>query len=78
MDTRDGSAASGRDEWSVTLNGRYVVRFCGAHAQEYARQQLRELAELLGFDEPARGRAETTEAAERSTISLPVAPGNQR
>ncbi len=78
MDTRDGSAASSRDEWSVTLNGRYVVRFCGANAQEYARQQLRELAQLLGFDEPGRGRAETTEAAERSIVSLPGARGDQR
>ena len=78
METRDGLAAFGRDEWSVTLNGRYVVRFCGVNAQEYARQQLRELAQLLGFDEPARGRAETTEAAERSIVNLPVAPGDQR
>jgi len=78
MDTRDGSLASGRDEWSVTLDGRYVVRFCGANAQEHARQQLRELAELLGFDEPARGRAETTEAAERPIVSLPGARRDQR
>jgi hypothetical protein len=78
MDTRDRSGASGRDEWSVTLNGLYVVRFSGANAQEYARQQLRELAELLGFDEPARGGAETTEAAERSIVSLPRAGGDQR
>jgi hypothetical protein len=78
MATRDGSAVSSRDEWSVTLNGRYLVRFCGANAQEYARQQLRELAELLGFDEPVRGRADPTEAAERSTVSLPGAPGDQR
>ena len=78
MDTRDGSGACSRDEWSVTLNGRYLVRFCGANAQEYARQQLRELAELLGFDEPARSRGDTTEVAERSTVSLPGAPGDQR
>jgi hypothetical protein len=78
MDTRDWSAASSRDEWSVTLNGRYVVRFCGANAQEYARRQLHELAELLGFDEPARDSAATAEAAEGGTLSTPVAPGDQR
>ena len=40
------------DEWSVTLDGRYVVRFCGVNAQELATQQLHELAKLLGFDDP--------------------------
>ena len=53
-----------RDEWSVTLDGRYVVRFCGVNAQELATRQLHELAELLGFDDTpfdaaaTRGRAE--------------------
>jgi hypothetical protein len=74
MDTRDRSAGSARDEWSVTLNGRYVVRFCGANAQEYARQQLHELAELLGFDTPTGGRAEAVETAEASTDSPARAP----
>jgi hypothetical protein len=78
MDRRYGSAASGRDEWSVTLNGLYVVRFCGANAQEHARRQLRELAELLGFPEPACGRAATPEAAEDPTGVAPHVPDDQR
>ena len=75
MDTRDRSAGSSRDEWSVTLNGSYVVRFRGAHAQEYARRQLHELAELLGFDTPARDHAasaQTPETPEESTDKAPA------
>ena len=57
MDRRDRSATSSREEWSVTLNGLYLVRFRGANAQEHARRQLHELAELLGFDTEARDSA---------------------
>ena len=57
MDSRASSALRIGDEWSVTLDGCYVVRFCGANAQELATRQLHELAELLGFDDPARGTA---------------------
>jgi hypothetical protein len=51
-----GASATSRvpEEWSVTLNGRYVVRFRGANAQELATRQLHELAELLGFNDAPR------------------------
>ena len=52
MSARAASSPYAFDEWSVTLDGRYVVRFCGVNAQELATQQLHELAKLLGFDDP--------------------------
>jgi hypothetical protein len=51
----------------VTLDGRYVVRFCGVNARELATRQLHELAELLGFeDEHTEGPAVHSEGAPRS------------
>jgi hypothetical protein len=65
MSPRAASNPHAFDEWSVTLDGRYVVRFCGENAQELATQQLHELAKLLGFDdaptpESANGRGAQT------------------
>jgi len=57
MNARSSSTSHLRDVWSVTLDGRYVVRFCGVNAQELATRQLHELAELLGFEEPRRRAA---------------------
>ena len=71
MDSRISSALRIREDWSVTLDGRYVVRFCGANAQEFATRQLHELAELLGFADPARG---ATPAADES-ITRRARPG---
>jgi hypothetical protein len=50
------------------------VRFRGANAQEYARRQLHELAELLGFDTSAGGGAGVAETAEASTDRPAGAP----
>jgi hypothetical protein len=63
LDSRDETRAGDQaDEWSVVLDGRYVVTFRGPHAEEFATRQLHELAGLLGFYEeegplrPDRGR----------------------
>ena len=64
MNEKATSSPYVHDEWSVTLDGRYVVRFCGVNAQELATRQLHELAELLGFDEPLRHVAGTSGSAE--------------
>ena len=53
-----------REEWSVTLDGRYVVRFSGVNAKELATRQLYELAELLGFDDVPRHAATTGDGAD--------------
>jgi hypothetical protein len=57
MSTQSSSTSHDRDVWSVTLDGHYVVRFCGVNAQELATRQLHELAELLGFEDPPRRAA---------------------
>jgi hypothetical protein len=57
MSARSSSRPDLRDEWSVSLDGRYVVRFRGVNAQEYATRQLRELAEILGFEDASRPAA---------------------
>ena len=63
MNEKASSSAHVYDEWSVTLDGRYVVRFCGVNAQELATRQLHELAELLGFEDSAPGEPSGASAA---------------
>ena len=65
MSERPVSGPYATDEWSVTLDGRYVVRFCGVNAQELATRQLHELAELLGFNDPSRTNAAAGGGTER-------------
>ena len=64
MNARASSNPHLRDEWSVTLDGRYVVRFCGVNAQELATRQLHELAELLGFANTPPHSSATRDGAE--------------
>jgi hypothetical protein len=59
MSARSSSRPDLRDEWSVSLDGRYVVSFRGVNAQEHATRQLRELAEILGFEDASRPTAAT-------------------
>ena len=41
------------DEWSVALDGRYVVGFYGRGAREMAERHMNELAEMLALREHA-------------------------
>jgi hypothetical protein len=41
------------DEWSVALDGRYVVGFYGRGAREMAERHMNELAEMLALREYA-------------------------
>jgi hypothetical protein len=65
----------GRDEWSVTPNGRYVVRFSGANAQEYARQSLASCRVAGLMNQRA---VVLRQPRQRSIVSLPGARGDQR
>jgi hypothetical protein len=76
MSGRSSSRPDLREEWSVTLDGRYVVRFCGVNAQELATRQLHELAELLGFDDSPRHAAATRAGAEAAGDSSGAANTN--
>ena len=49
MDSDALPGSSYSEEWSVVLDGRYVVAFQGPHAQEFALRQLHELTRLLRF-----------------------------
>jgi hypothetical protein len=69
MDSRSAATSRIHEEWSVTLDGRYLVRFRGVNARELATQQLHELAELLGFED---------EHADGSAVRSETAPGSQR
>lgn len=50
MDSQHAPDSDLREEWSVVLDGRYVVTFRGPRAQEHATRQMHELADLLGFE----------------------------
>ena len=63
MDSQDAPGSDVREEWSVVLDGRYVVTFRGPRAQEYATRQLHELADLLGFDISLTPHVTTARAA---------------
>jgi hypothetical protein len=46
------------DEWSVALDGRYVVGFFGRGAREMAERHMNELAEMLALREHAMAKGD--------------------
>jgi hypothetical protein len=46
------------DEWSVALDGRYVVGFFGRGAREMAERHMSELAEMLALREHAMSKGD--------------------